>query len=102
VEEVVRKLAEKAALFVEYTRSMGLSMNATKTQLLLSANAGNVSEVTVEVDGNTILPGNVIELLGVRYDRKLSTTPHIRSLLVAVGQRASVVERLANHLPMGT
>jgi archaellum component FlaG (FlaF/FlaG flagellin family) len=102
VEEVVRKLAEKAALFVENTRSMGLSMNATKTQLLLSANAGNVSEVTVEVDGNTILPGNVIELLGVRYDRKLSTTPHIRSLLVAVRQRASVVERLANHLPMGT
>jgi hypothetical protein len=35
VEEVVRKLREKAALFVDYTRSMGLSMNATKTQLLL-------------------------------------------------------------------
>jgi hypothetical protein len=28
VEEVVRKLTEKAALFVDYTRSMGLSMNA--------------------------------------------------------------------------
>jgi hypothetical protein len=41
-------------------------MNATKTQLLLSANAGNVSEVTMEVDGNTILPCNVIKLLGVR------------------------------------
>jgi hypothetical protein len=33
-EEVARKLAEKAALFVEYTRGMGLSMNAAKTQLL--------------------------------------------------------------------
>jgi hypothetical protein len=66
VEEVVRMLTEKAAIFVEYTRSMGLSMNAAKTQLLLSTHAGNVSEVTVELDGNTILPGNVIELLGVR------------------------------------
>jgi hypothetical protein len=28
VEKVARKLAEKAALFVEYTRKMGLSMNA--------------------------------------------------------------------------
>jgi hypothetical protein len=78
-EEVVRKLTEKATLFVEYTRSMGLSMNAAKTQLLLSTHAGNVSEVTVEVDGNTIHPGKVIELLGVRYDRKLTTTPHIKS-----------------------
>jgi hypothetical protein len=32
-EEVARKLAEKAALFVEYTRRMGLSMNAAKTLL---------------------------------------------------------------------
>jgi hypothetical protein len=80
---------------------MGLSMNAAKTQLLLSTHAGNVSEVTVEVEGNTILPGNVIELLGVRYDRKLTTTPHVKSLLAAVRQQASVVTRLANHLPRG-
>jgi hypothetical protein len=46
-EEVARKLAEKAALFVEYTRRMGLSMNAAKTQLLFSSHAGNVSETTV-------------------------------------------------------
>jgi hypothetical protein len=101
VEEVVRKLTEKVALFVEYTRSMSLSMNAAKTQLLLSTHAGNVSEVTVEVEGNTILPGNVIKLLGVRYDRKLTTIPHVKSLLTAVRQWASVVARLANHLPRG-
>jgi hypothetical protein len=101
VEEVVRKLTEKAALFVDYTRSMGLSMNAAKTQLLLSTHARNVSEVTVEVDGNTILPGNVIKLLGVQYDRKLTTTPHIKSLLAALRQQASVVATLANHLPRG-
>jgi hypothetical protein len=95
VEEVVRKLMEKAALFGDYTRSMGLSMNTSKTQLLLLANAGNVSEVIMEVDGNTILPCNVIELLGVCYDMKLLTTPHLRSLLAAVRQRALIVARLA-------
>jgi hypothetical protein len=79
VEEVVRKLTEKASLFVDYTRSIGLSMNASMTQLLFSANAGNVADVTVEVDGSTIKPSNTIELLGVCYDRKLSTTPHVRS-----------------------
>jgi hypothetical protein len=33
-EDVARKLTEKAALFVEYTRKMGLGMNSSKTQLL--------------------------------------------------------------------
>jgi hypothetical protein len=100
--EVVRKLTEKASLFVDYTRSMGLSMNASKKQqLLCSANAGNVADVTMEVDGNTITPSNTIELLGVGYDRKLLKTPHVRSLLVAVRQGASFVARLANHRPRG-
>jgi hypothetical protein len=60
MEEVVRKLTEKAPLFMDYTRSMGLSMNASKTQLLFSANAGNVANVTIEVDGSTITPSNTI------------------------------------------
>jgi hypothetical protein len=34
VEEVARKLRAKASRFVDYTRSMGLAMNASKTQLL--------------------------------------------------------------------
>jgi hypothetical protein len=100
-EEVARKLAEKAALFVEYTRRMRLSMNAGKTQLLFSSRAGNVADTTVEVDGSIIYPSDIIELLGVKYDRRLSTRPHAKALLAAVRQRASVVARLANHLPRG-
>jgi hypothetical protein len=99
-EDVARK-PEKAALFVEYTRKMGLSMNASKTQLLFSSCAGNVTETPVEVDGSVIHLVDTIELLGVRYDWKLSTTPHIKALLAAVRQRALVVARLANHLPRG-
>jgi hypothetical protein len=82
-EEVARKLAEKAALFVEYTGRMGLSMNAGKTQLLFSSRAGNVADTTVEVDGSTIYPSDAIELLGVKYDRRLSTRPHLKALLAA-------------------
>jgi hypothetical protein len=100
-EDVARKLTERAALFVEYTRKMDLSMNASKTQLLFSSRAGNGTETPVEVDGTVIYPANTIELMGVRYDRKLSTTPHIEALLAAVRQGASVVARLANHLPRG-
>jgi hypothetical protein len=100
-EEVARKLAEKAALFVEYKRRMGLSMNAAKTQLFFSSRARNVADTTVEVDGSVIYPGDVIELLGVKYDRRLSTGPHVKALLAAMRQRASVIAGLADHLPRG-
>jgi hypothetical protein len=98
---MARKLTEKVALFVKYTRKMGLSMNASKTQLLFSSRAGNLTETPVELDGSVIHPVDTIELLGARYDRKLSTAPHIKALLAAVRQRASVISRLANHLPRG-
>jgi hypothetical protein len=101
-KDVARKLTEKAALFVKYMRKMVLSMKAFKTQLLFSSRAGNVTETPVEVDGSVIHQVDTIELLGVSYDRKLSTTPHMKALLVAVRQRALVVARLANHLPRGS
>jgi hypothetical protein len=56
VNEVVRKLTEKAANFADYMRRMGLSMNASKTQLLLSANVGNVANLNMMVYGNTNSP----------------------------------------------
>jgi hypothetical protein len=71
-------------------------MNASKTQMVLSANAGIVANINMMVDRNSITPSNTIGLLGIRYDRKLSTAPHVRSFA-----RGSVVARLANHLPRG-
>jgi hypothetical protein len=41
VAEVVEKLTDKAARFAEWSRGLGLTMNASKTQLLLSANVGS-------------------------------------------------------------
>jgi hypothetical protein len=96
---VASKLVEKADLFVEYTRWMGLSMKAGKTQLLLSSRAGNVADTTVELNGSVIYPGDVIELLGVKYEWSLLTGPHVKALLAAVRQQASVIARLADHLP---
>jgi hypothetical protein len=40
VAEVVEKLTGKAARFAEWSRKSGLAMKASKTQLLLSSNAG--------------------------------------------------------------
>jgi hypothetical protein len=145
VAEVVEKLTAKAARLADWSRRSGLTMNASKTQLLLSANAGSCQprggenqtgngrnqpgggggqsgngrhrpgeggsqpgkggvhpgNVTVMVDGKEVKAKENIELLGVCFDRKLTTTPHARAMLTAVRQRAAVIAILSNHLPRG-
>jgi hypothetical protein len=144
VEEVVNKLNRKAARFAEWSRGPGLTMNASKTQLLLTANAGpyklgepgtrpgsrggrpgnkggrlsdrsgqlgkgsgrqgkgkGEDHVSVMVDGKKVKAEDTIELLGVRLDKKLTTKPHAKVMLVATKQRAAVIARLVNHVPRG-
>jgi hypothetical protein len=141
VTEGVDKLTEKAARFAEWSRGSGLTMNASKTQLLLSANAGSYGcdqlgkqgvqpgdglcrpgegsgqlgkgcsqlgkgddhsgNVSVMVNGKMVKAEASIELLGVSFDRKLTTKPHPHAMLVAVKQRAAVIARLVNHIPRG-
>jgi hypothetical protein len=76
-------------------------MNASKTQLLVTSNAGPAADLKVVVDGNTISCSETLELLGVTYDRKLSTAPHVGNMAKAARQRAALIARLANHLPRG-
>jgi hypothetical protein len=57
--------------------------------------------VTVTVDGKEVKTGDSIKLLGVSFDRKLTTKPHAKAMLVATKQRAAVIARLVNHIPRG-
>jgi hypothetical protein len=149
VAEVVDKLTGKAAKFAEWSRGSGLTMNASKTQLLLSSNAGSYqlgeqgtrigdglgrpgnggglpgkggcrpsngggqpgkgvdrlgkgdTYVAVMVDGKEVKASDSIELLGVSFDRKLTTKPHAKAMLIATKRRAAVISRLVNHIPRG-
>jgi hypothetical protein len=53
------------------------------------------------VDGKEVKAGDSIELLGISFDRKLTTKPHAKAMLVATKQRAAVISRLVNHSPRG-
>jgi hypothetical protein len=53
------------------------------------------------VDGKMVKAEDTIKLLGVSFDRKLTTKPHAQAMLVAVKQRAAVIARLVNHVPRG-
>lgn len=77
-------------------------MNAAKTQVLVSVGAGKkAADLTVNVDGKEIKSAETLELLGVRFDRRFSAAPHVEHLARATTQRATMISRLANHLPRG-
>jgi hypothetical protein len=46
-------------------------------------------------------PGKELELLGVKFDSKLTTSPHDSSVVASARQRAAMISRLALHLPKG-
>lgn len=100
-EEVKAVLEEKSAKFAVWAKANGLAMNGAKTQLLVSSNAGAAANLSVRVGVNDIACGRDLELLGVRFDRKMSTAPHVEDMAKAAKQRAAMIARLSQHLPRG-
>ena len=103
ISEVRARLNQVACSFVDFAAANALSLNESKTQLLL---AGHITKVerekfTIQVGKANIHPSSQMELLGVKFDTKLSSTPHVTSLAKAVRQRASLIARLSNHIPRG-
>jgi hypothetical protein len=101
IQEVVERLEMSAGRVVAFAGGNGLHLNASKTQLMFSHGAGNTEDVGVNVSGSLIKGAAEFELLGVKYDRRLTTAPHDADVARNVRQRASLVARLAHHLPRG-
>jgi hypothetical protein len=104
---VAAKLEVIAARFVVFAKGNGLAINACKTQLMYSRENGSKSSSssnsngTVIVDGVNIEPNKTFELLGVVFDRFMSTAPQKTAVAKSARKRASLVARLGHHLPRG-
>jgi hypothetical protein len=99
-EYVAARLTETAKLMTSYATKNGLALNAGKTQLLFSKGAGK-HPPTVRVGSVDVVAADTLELLGVTFDRAMTTAPHDRNVLIAARQRAALVARLGHHLPKG-
>lgn len=97
-------LNARADVFFRYATSNGLVLNAGKTQLMVGGCKATdlaAADFSIKVDSSVIRPSGELELLGVRFDRTLSTAPHGVNVARAAKQRAGLVARLAHHLPKG-
>ena len=81
VEKMKPLLESKASLVVTYKEANCLILNPEKTQVLWLGSGMKSPSVLV---GNTLVPPkSSIDILGMKFDRSLSSDPHIRELISA-------------------
>ncbi len=92
------RLEELAKKLSAYSLSNSLCLNADKTQIMW---IGASSPPTTTVGAAAVPPAEVLLLLGISFDCKLSLAPHLQSLLSSAGSLLALARRLLVHLPRG-
>jgi hypothetical protein len=68
---------------------------------VVPSNSKIPSNFNINNSGKAITASNEFELLGVKFDRRLTTALHDAIVAGAARQRASLISRLSHHLPRG-
>ena len=88
-------LQNAASNLIQTSAQLGLVINTSKTQILhMGTNDG-----PVQIGSSAVQPSNTMTLLGLEFDRRLSTTPYLESLYSSLAQRLGMVRRLRSALP---
>ena len=100
---VRRTLNERAETFLRFATGNGLVLNASKTQLLVGGKVrpADLEDFSVQVGAVEVRPSSELELLGVKFDSKLSTSPHDTALAKSAHERASLIAKIAHYIPRG-
>ncbi len=92
---VGKKLEELSAAIVSYASKNYLALNESKTQVLWSPCKGP----PIRVGSCLVTPAEKIDVLGVSFDKQLSPTPYLNSLISSAKALAATARRLSLHLP---
>ena len=90
-------LAEK---FVAYTAQAGLVLNADKTQLMVITPKNRPTQsCTISVASEIITPSDYLEILGLKYNKSINTSPYWADLAKAARTRLGLINRLSYIVP---
>ncbi len=94
---VVKKELESASSrLLSYALDNSLALNPDKTQLIWSSNPS-----PIRVGSTVVHPQEELLLLGVKFDRRFTVTPHLRALASTARSLLALTRRLLLHLPRG-
>ncbi len=94
VEEVGAKLEQVSEALVAYANENYLALNEGKTQVLWT-NKGR----PIRVGSSMVSPSDSLEVLGIKFDKHLTPSPHLASLVTSTKALTAMARRLSLHLP---
>jgi hypothetical protein len=100
-EEAHRELQRLVNVMVDFTKSNGLALNGTKTQVMVGSKGKPPHTFSINVDSNEVKPVGTFNLLGVTFDWNFTVKPYLHSLAREARFRDGPVARLAQHLQPG-
>jgi hypothetical protein len=65
---------------VQYTKTNGLALNGSKTQVMVGGKGKAPSTFTINVNGMEGEPSNTFDLLGITFDQSFTVRPYLHSL----------------------
>ncbi len=99
VETVKADLSVIANNVSEFSSTNYLSLSAEKTQVMWSGLSRSSKDPEVTVGKTLVEPSPCIELLGVRFDKNLSSNPFVMSQQRAAAPILATIRRLSRYLP---
>ena len=95
-ETVKDEMEAAASAIVSYMASNKLVLNPTKTQVLW---AGTSQPASIKIGSATVPPADVIEMLGIKFNKSLSFNPFLAAQASATRRIAGIVGRMSTVLP---
>jgi hypothetical protein len=83
IDLLLEKVRSDLIAVMDWMKCNGMSLNVSKTQLIVIGNASNVArvgQVSIDVNGTVIVSTDCIKSLGLYKDSNLSWNQHINSL----------------------
>ena len=93
----LQALAQSAERLVELSSEMSLALNPSKTQLIQVGTKGTTDNL--KIGGCQVSSSSTMEILGYKFDSRLSSTPYIESMIKSLAQRLGIIRRLKARLP---
>ena len=85
-------------LLLDWFRANKLTLNLSKTQLLLFKAQTNIKSFSIEVQDIVIQPSRSCKFLGVTLDEKLDWTPHINDRILKIKRNKNMLQTNINCL----
>ncbi len=95
-ERVGAVLEELSTVVATYASKNYLALNESKTQVIWFPSRDS----PIKVGSSLVVPINKVEVLGVSFDKQLSPSPYINSLISSARAMTAIAKRLRLHLPL--